>query len=154
LLEDSVADNIVLASLPRLARRGMRRKHAERELARHQTRALSIRATSIEQQTLLLSGGNQQKVVLAKWLAREPKVLILDEPTRGIDVGAKSEIYALIFELAARGVGILLISSELEELIGACDRVIVMHEGAIQGELPRDQLTEQNILALAVGSQT
>jgi L-arabinose transport system ATP-binding protein len=97
-----------------------------------------------------LSGGNQQKVVLARWLARSPKLLILDEPTRGIDVGAKSEIYKLIDDLAARGIAILLISSEMPELIGLADRTLVMAEGRIQAELKGDEITEDEILKYAM----
>jgi ribose transport system ATP-binding protein len=98
-----------------------------------------------------LSGGNQQKVVLAKWLAMGPKVIIFDEPTRGIDVGAKSEIYRLMRGLADAGVAVLMISSDMEEVIGVSDRIAVMHEGRISGMLGRDQFSEENILSLAVG---
>ena len=98
-----------------------------------------------------LSGGNQQKVVLAKWLALKPKVLIFDEPTRGIDVGAKAEIYELMRKLAENGVAIIMISSDMEEILGVSDRVAVMHEGAITGILERDQCSEENIMRLAVG---
>jgi ribose transport system ATP-binding protein len=98
-----------------------------------------------------LSGGNQQKVVLGKWLAMEPEILLLDEPTRGIDVGAKREIYNLMEELAAKGVAILFVSSEMEEILGMSDRAMVMHEGRITGELLRDQLTEEAIMQLATG---
>lgn len=98
-----------------------------------------------------LSGGNQQKVVLAKWLAMSPRVMIFDEPTRGIDVGAKSEIYRFMRALADAGVAVLMISSDMEEVIGVSDRVAVMHEGAISGILARDQATEENILTLAIG---
>ena len=98
-----------------------------------------------------LSGGNQQKVVLAKWLAMQPRVLIFDEPTRGIDVGAKGEIYALMRDLADRGVAIIMISSDMEEVIGVSDRILVMHEGAISGHLDRNDFSEHNILRLAVG---
>jgi len=111
---------------------------------------LAIKTPSLDQQVSKLSGGNQQKVVLARWLARQLKVLILDEPTRGIDIGAKVEIYQLIADLAAGGIGILLISSEMPELIGLADRVLVMAEGRITGELPAEQLNEQAILALSM----
>ena len=100
-----------------------------------------------------MSGGNQQKVVLAKWLSMDPKVIIFDEPTRGIDVGSKSEIYGLMRALADRGVAILMISSDMEEVIGVSDRVAVMHEGAITGILGRDEMTEANIMRLAVGNR-
>ncbi len=98
-----------------------------------------------------LSGGNQQKVVLAKWLAMQPRALIFDEPTRGIDVGAKGEIYTLMRQLADGGVAIIMISSDMEEVIGVSDRIVVMHEGGISGHLERDRFSERNILRLAVG---
>ena len=98
-----------------------------------------------------MSGGNQQKVVIGKWLALEPKILLMDEPTRGIDIGAKEEIYRLMEKLAADGVAILFVSSELEEIIGMSDRTLVMHEGQITGELDRSELTEQSIMNLATG---
>ena len=101
-----------------------------------------------------LSGGNQQKVVLAKWLALKPRVLLLDEPTRGVDSGAKREIYELIEQLAEAGVAILFVSSELGEIIGMSDRVLVMHQGAIRGQLTRQQLTEEAIMHAATGATT
>ena len=113
-------------------------------------RQLHVKAPSIEVRTATLSGGNQQKVVLAKWLALGPRVLIVDEPTRGIDVGAKAEIYGLLRELAAEGVSILMISSDMEEVLHVSDRVAVMHEGRITGILERQDCTEQRIMTLAV----
>jgi ribose transport system ATP-binding protein len=101
-----------------------------------------------------LSGGNQQKVVLGKWLSLKPKVLLLDEPTRGIDVGAKQEIYQLMDQLASQGIAVLFVSSEMEEIIGMSDRVLVMHEGRITGELPAGQLSEEAIMNLATGHQS
>lgn len=112
---------------------------------------LHIKTPSKKQIVQLLSGGNQQKVVLGKWLALKPKVLLLDEPTRGIDVGAKEEIYHLMDKLAAEGLAVLFVSSELEEILGLSDRALVMHEGRISGELPRDQLTEESLMQLATG---
>ena len=100
-----------------------------------------------------LSGGNQQKVVLSRWLALEPRVLIFDEPTRGIDVGAKAEIYRLMRDLAERGVAIIMISSDMEEVLGVSDRVAVMHEGAITGVLDRSQLSEEAVMSLCVGKR-
>ena len=114
-------------------------------------RWLAVRTTDAEKTVGLLSGGNQQKVVLAKWLARSPKLLILDEPTRGVDVGAKADIYALMDQLAGQGTAILMISSDLEEIMGVSDRVLVMHEQRLAGELPREQLSEQAIMHMATG---
>ncbi|MBI4582808.1 MAG: sugar ABC transporter ATP-binding protein [Planctomycetes bacterium] len=151
VLEASLAVNISFAVLPKLGRWGLLNRTAESALARRQVRSLFIRAAGLQQKVLELSGGNQQKVVLAKWLSMEPAVLILDEPTRGIDVGAKSELYNLIFDLAGRGVGLLVISSEMEEILAISDRVLVMHEGGLQGELAAGEITEENIMNLAVG---
>jgi ABC-type sugar transport system ATPase subunit len=114
---------------------------------------LRIRTPSQEQQVQYLSGGNQQKVVLARWLALRPKVLLLDEPTRGIDVGAKAEIYALMNELARRGVGILMISSELPEILGMSDRVLVVREGTIVGQFTRAEATQEAVIHLAAGGR-
>ena len=112
---------------------------------------LDIRSPDVSMPAGHLSGGNQQKVVLAKWLSMKPRMLIFDEPTRGVDVGAKNEIYRLLRTLADDGVGVLIISSDMEEVIGVSDLVVVMHEGAITGSLARSQLSEQSILSLAVG---
>jgi ribose transport system ATP-binding protein len=117
-------------------------------------RALSVKTPGLGQEVGLLSGGNQQKVVLGKWLARRPRLLILDEPTRGIDVGAKGEIYALMDRLAQEGVALLMISSDLEEVLHVSDRVLVMHQGRLAGELPRERLTEQAVMHLATGGST
>jgi ABC-type sugar transport system ATPase subunit len=123
---------------------------AERELADRYVRDLRIKTPSSEQMTLNLSGGNQQKVVLAKWLACQVDILILDEPTRGIDVGSKQEIYLLMTRLAAEGVGIVLISSELPEIVGLCDRVLVMRGGRVVGTFLRPA-SQEEILSCAVG---
>jgi energy-coupling factor transporter ATP-binding protein EcfA2 len=133
-----------------------RRHHqaSETATAERQRRSLDIRTPSVANEAAALSGGNQQKVVLAKWLSMQPAVMIFDEPTRGIDVGAKSEIYALMRALADGGVAILMISSDMEEVIGVSDRVAVMCEGAISGFLERTRFSEQNILQLAVGNRT
>jgi L-arabinose transport system ATP-binding protein len=114
---------------------------------------LRVRTPSLEQEVGKLSGGNQQKVVLARWLAARPKVLILDEPTRGIDVGAKAEIYRLVDDLANQGLGIMFISSELPELLGLADRIYVMQNGRITGELSRAEASEEAVLALAMADQ-
>ena len=115
--------------------------------------ALNIRSPSPETLVVNLSGGNQQKVVLAKWLVMSPKVMILDEPTRGVDVGAKAEIYRLMRSLAGQGTVILMISSDMEEILNVSDRVAVMHEGEISGALERADCTEENIMQLAVGKR-
>ena len=109
-----------------------------------------VKCHSVHQSTATLSGGNQQKVVLAKWLATSPEILFLDEPTRGIDVGAKSEIYHLMRGLADSGKSIIMISSEMPELIGMCDRILVMKDGRINGELERNQFSQEKVLELAV----
>jgi ribose transport system ATP-binding protein len=147
----SVKNNISLGSLNQLSWLRLVARQRERELARSMCERLGIRTPGIEQTVGLLSGGNQQKVVLAKWLARTPRLLILDEPTRGVDVGAKAEIHALMDQLAGQGVGILMISSDLEEILGMSDRVLVLHEGRLAGALPRDQMTEEAIMHLATG---
>jgi ABC-type sugar transport system ATPase subunit len=152
VLGRSVRDNIVLPVVRRLSRLGVVRRSDERALAQSKVAELRIRTQSIEQLTLHLSGGNQQKVVLAKWLACDVDVLFLDEPTRGIDVGAKQEIYALINRLAAEGMGIVMISSELPEIVGLSDRVLVMRGGRIAGEFSRANATQENLLACAMGA--
>ena len=149
-LEQSVRDNISLVMLGQLRRFRFIRAAAERRLASQFTDRLRVRTPSLDQLVKNLSGGNQQKVVLARWLARRPKVLILDEPTRGIDVGAKAEIYRIIADLASDGVALLVISSELPEVLGLADRVLVMKDGRIAGELGRAEATEEKILALAI----
>jgi len=147
----SVATNISLATLPAVSPGGVVRHRLRAALARRFVRDLRIRTPNIAFRTRNLSGGNQQKVVLAKWLASDPRVLIFDEPTRGIDVGAKVEVYHLMTDLARRGVGILLISSELPEVLGMSDRVLVMHEGRIVADLPRTEATQERVIAHASG---
>ena len=151
VLDLSVRDNITLTDVSVFARLGIISQLREETVAAAQARKLDIRTPGTSAKAGILSGGNQQKVVLAKWLSMAPRLLIFDEPTRGIDVGAKSEIYRLMRELSDRGVGILMISSDMEEVIGVSDRVAVMHEGRIAGLLGRAELSEQSILSLAVG---
>jgi ribose transport system ATP-binding protein len=146
-----VRANITLASLRRYSRWGMVRRSAEAAVAESQRNALAIKTPTVETPVAALSGGNQQKVVLAKWLSMEPRVIFFDEPTRGIDVGAKAEIYRLMRVLADRGVVVIMISSDMEEILHVSDRVAVMHEGRITGILARTDCTEENILHLAVG---
>ncbi len=152
ILEMAVRENISLAALDRHQTASLIRRDEEVKLARQLTEQLRIRTPSVEQEVQYLSGGNQQKVILAKWLSLRPRVLVLDEPTRGLDVGAKREIYGLMEELAKEGVAILMISSELQEILGMSDRVLVMHEGRLAGELPRERLSEESIMHLATGA--
>jgi ribose transport system ATP-binding protein len=151
LLDMPIQQNISLPNLAAHARRFIVSREKEANTAGIQREKLNIKAASMMTLTGLLSGGNQQKVVLAKWLAMTPKVMILDEPTRGIDIGAKSEIYRLMRALAKSGVAVLMISSDMEEVIGVSDRIAVMHQGGISGFLTRDQFSEENILLLAIG---
>jgi len=151
VVEFSIRENVTLPALERYVVNGLVSTAQEREAADRICRALNVKAPSIETKTANLSGGNQQKVVLAKWLALDPKVLIVDEPTRGIDVGAKAEIYALLRGLADAGVAILMISSDMEEVLNQSDRIAVMHEGRITGILDRASATEERVMKLAVG---
>ena len=148
-----INENVSLASHEVVSRRGILDKNKEIVCAESYAKRLSIRCSSIKQKTMNLSGGNQQKVVLAKWLMTRPEVLILDEPTRGIDVGAKVEIYNIMNELIDEGVCIIMISSELPEVLGMSDRILVMHEGRISGELRQEEATQERIMAYATGSR-
>jgi len=150
VLQLSVAENITLTSLDEISRFGVLDLGGEREQARTIVDRLNIRAASLDQIAVDLSGGNQQKVVLARWIAARCRVLLFDEPTRGIDVGAKVEIYELIGELVEQGVAVLLISSDMPELLGLSDRIAVMHEGSLQGILPRAEATQERIMELAL----
>jgi ribose transport system ATP-binding protein len=151
ILESSVGFNLALPNLDRLSSASWVHRGAEGELHQQMIDRLRIKTPSASQTSGFLSGGNQQKIVFGKWLARGPKVLILDEPTRGVDVGAKAEIYALIDELCGQGVAVWMISSDMEELLGLSDRIVVVHEGHIAGELARDQFREETIMTLATG---
>jgi ribose transport system ATP-binding protein len=153
VLSSNVGFNVSLPNLDSLSQASLVSGSRERELIQEMIARLKIKTPSAEQTVGVLSGGNQQKVVFGKWLARNPRVLILDEPTRGVDVGAKAEIYSLIDQLAASGVAIWMITSDLEELLGMSDRVVVMHEGRLAGELRRDHLTEESVMMLATGSE-
>lgn len=153
MLEMAIRENLSLAALRSHARSGMFVDRGyERQLAIDMIGSLSIKTPSDRQLAHLLSGGNQQKVVLGKWLALKPRLLLLDEPTRGVDIGAKQEIYRLMEELAESGVAVLFVSSEMSEIIGMSDRALVMHEGRLTGELNRDELTEETIMQLATGT--
>ncbi|MFE2875930.1 sugar ABC transporter ATP-binding protein [Streptomyces roseus] len=149
-LHRSVRDNTSLVSLDRMRRWRFVRSRREKAAAQDFSDRLRVRTPSIEHEVRKLSGGNQQKVVLARWLLRKPTVLILDEPTRGIDIGAKAEIYRIIADLAREGVALLVISSELPEVLGLADRVVVMQNGRITGELSRSEATEEAVLNLAM----
>jgi ribose transport system ATP-binding protein len=152
LLDFPITDNVSLPDLPAYANFALVSRRRETANAEVQRRRLSIRAPSVATPVLSLSGGNQQKVVLAKWLSMKPRVMIFDEPTRGVDVGAKKEIYEMLRGLADAGVAVLMISSDMEEVIGVSDRIAVMHEGSIGGFLDRQDFSEHNVLRLAVGS--
>jgi len=151
ILSDSVKRNISLPILGMLSRLGLVSGRREKAKAQEMSDKMRVRTPSVNQEVGLLSGGNQQKVVLGKWLARSPRLLILDEPTRGIDVGAKSEIYSLMDQLAGQGVAILMITSDLEEALGMSDRVLVLHESQLAGDVPRSGLSEEAIMQLATG---
>jgi ribose transport system ATP-binding protein len=149
----AVRENVTLANLEAVAPGGFIQPRREREAAQKYIQDLMIRTPSGEQTVRNLSGGNQQKVVLAKWLFTDSRLLIFDEPTRGIDVGSKVEIYQLMNALTAQGVGILMITSELPELLGMSDRILVMHEGRLAGELPRAEATQERVMHLATGGE-
>ena len=151
VLKRSVAANLALPQLPRLARSGVVSRAGEQALASRWIRELRIKTPDAGTQVVALSGGNQQKVVLGKWLAAGADVLIVDEPTRGIDVGAKQEIYVLLDRLAAGGAGIIMISSELPEVLGMSDRILVMHQGRVQSMVDADVATQESVLHAALG---
>ena len=153
VVEMTVRENISLPSLENFSSFGLINRQHERKIATEQVASLKVKTPTTETRVLNLSGGNQQKVVLGKWLAMTPKVMILDEPTRGIDVGAKAEIYRLMRELADRGAVILMISSDMEEILNVSDRIAVMHEGEISGVLERADCNEENVMQLAVGKK-
>jgi len=150
----SVAQNTTLSCLPRIERFGLLQRKQERELVGHYVDRLHVKTPSIDERIVNLSGGNQQKVVLAKWLATEPKVLLLDEPTRGIDINTKKEIYALIDELAQSGLGVVLVSSELPEILGIADRILVLCEGRKTAEFTRADATEEKLVKAALPGGT
>jgi ribose transport system ATP-binding protein len=153
--ELSVRENIVLAAMPRLAKGGIVTRRQQDRIVDTFMKRLRIKAAGPEQRVSELSGGNQQKVLLARWLCLNPRLLLLDEPTRGIDVGAKAEVQALIDELARDGLAVVLISSDLEELVEGADRVVVLRAGAVVGELTGDDVSEQGIMtALATGDSS
>jgi rhamnose transport system ATP-binding protein len=151
VMDMSVQQNVALASLRRLRKHGLIRAKSERALAADWAVRLKIKYAKLTDPVAMLSGGNQQKVVLAKWLGRKPAVLIVDEPTRGIDVATKAEVHHLLAGLAKSGVGVLMISSELPEVLGVSDRILVMREGALVAEFSHDEASEEAIMSAAMG---
>jgi rhamnose transport system ATP-binding protein len=151
IMNFSIASNVTLPILQQVSRLGLIEPRKERKIAGDYSRQLSVRSAGMEQLVNALSGGNQQKVVLSKWLATNPSVLILDEPTRGIDVGAKAEVHRIISDLATRGLAIILISSELPEVLAMADRVIVLHEGHVTGTFARSEATQERVMFAATG---
>ncbi len=149
----SIRDNMVSANLDAVSNGMILDDRKEDALAETYVKQLSVKIPGIEYPISSLSGGNQQKCLIGKWLSIHPKVIIMDEPTRGIDVGAKSEIHNLLRKLAEEGIGVIIISSELPEVIGVSDRVVVIHEGSLSGVLEKDDITEENIMLLASGEQ-
>jgi len=153
ILEMAVEVNITLAGLKNYQKMKLIRFDQVRSVAKNMIGQLKIRTPSIDQEMQLLSGGNQQKVVLAKWLSLKPRILLLDEPTRGLDVVSKEEIYSLMEKLVSEGVGILMASSEMQEVLGVADRILVMHEGRISGELNQEQFSEEVVVNLTTGGK-
>ncbi|QQZ11324.1 sugar ABC transporter ATP-binding protein [Heyndrickxia vini] len=153
ILDFSIRDNIVLPSLKSFAPKGLIKEKNEQDFVDMLIKRLTVKTESAAATVGSLSGGNQQKVVIAKWVGIGPKVLIMDEPTRGVDVGAKREIYDLMNELTSRGVAIIMVSSELPEILGMSDRILVVHEGRISGELLKEEATQESIMTLATGGQ-
>jgi rhamnose transport system ATP-binding protein len=151
VLDFSIAANITLPIVRRLSRLLVLDRGRERDLATDYSKQLQVRSTGVRQRVSGLSGGNQQKVVIAKWLATKPTVLLLDEPTHGVDIGAKAEVHRIISQLALQGMAIVLISSELPELMGMADRVLVLHEGRVAAGFGRDELSQERIMAAATG---
>ncbi|HWG25060.1 sugar ABC transporter ATP-binding protein [Actinospica sp.] len=151
VMQMTIERNIGLSGLRATSRAGLMSRRAERDRALDWATKLQVKYARLGDLVDTLSGGNQQKVVLAKWLATKPSVLIVDEPTRGIDVGTKAEVHRLLSDLAAEGVAVLMISSDLPEILGMADRVLVMHEGRIAAEIPRSEATEQSVMAAATG---
>jgi len=147
----SVEDNMITVTVNQYTKAGFLQQRKIREDCQRLAEQLAIKTPSLQQLIKYLSGGNQQKALIARWLLHNPDILFLDEPTRGIDVGAKAEIYNLIFDLAKKGKAIVVVSSEMPEILGLSDRIIVMHEGRKTGELTREEATQERIMQLATG---
>ena len=150
ILSRSVRENVTVPILKRISKHGVINKKQENAIANDAVEKYNIKTHSIEKVVMQLSGGNQQKTILGRWLSSEPRILILDEPTKGIDVGAKAEIYQMVCDLAKEGIGVIFISSELTEVLNVADNIIVMREGSITGKLPRAEVSEEAVLALAM----
>jgi ABC-type sugar transport system ATPase subunit len=153
LLGMDIMNNIAISSMGLVSRLAFINNRKRDHLAQDMSAKLQVKSTGIRQVVMFLSGGNQQKVVFAKWLASNPKVLMLDDPTRGVDVGAKHEMYGLIRELANQGIGIIFISSEMPEVVGVSDRVLVMRNGRIVSEVREEAITENNLMLIATGKK-
>jgi rhamnose transport system ATP-binding protein len=151
VMDESIERNIVLASLARVRRHGLIAKGLSHDLAADWTARLQVKYNRLADPASTLSGGNQQKVVLAKWLSRRPALIIVDEPTRGIDIGTKAEVHRLLMDLAGEGVAVMVISSELPELLLLSDRILVIREGRLVHEFPREVATEESVIAAAAG---
>ncbi|MFW6184845.1 MAG: ATP-binding cassette domain-containing protein, partial [Chloroflexota bacterium] len=154
VLPMSIAANISLPILSRFATAGWLHRREEKDAAARAAQRLEVKSAGIQQEARELSGGNQQKVVLTKWLETDPRILILDEPTRGIDVGTKTAVHRLMRELSRQGVGILMISSELPEILGMSDRILVMREGRISGEFTHEEATQEKLMSVATSADT
>ena len=153
VLPMTVRENIVMVAVDKILKNGLISRKKEIQNANHYIDALNIKTPSVEQKVTFLSGGNQQKVVLSKWLLSDSEIIIMDEPTRGIDVGAKKEIYDIINDLVAQGKGVIVISSENDEVMGISDRIIVMCEGRISGELKKEQFSQEKLGALSINEK-
>lgn len=153
MLEKSIMENISLANLGKISKNGVIQKKSEQDLVKRGIDELKIKCFGPQHECDNLSGGNQQKVVFAKWIYTDPKVLILDEPTRGVDIGAKKEIYNIINELAAKGVAIIMVSSELPEVLGMSDRIMVVSEGKVTGIIDKEDANQENVMILATGGE-
>ncbi|MBC7189409.1 sugar ABC transporter ATP-binding protein, partial [Candidatus Aerophobetes bacterium] len=151
ILKMCVRENVSISKLDRISKLGVIDKEIEKREVLSYIEKLNIKTPTMEQEVVNLSGGNQQKVILARWLTLNPKILIMDEPTRGIDVGTKAEIHSLIRQLANQGTGIILISSELPEILNLSDRIIVVCKGSISAELSREEATQEKIMMYAAG---
>jgi ABC-type sugar transport system ATPase subunit len=150
ILPFTVGDNLTLASLQRISLRGILQRPRQRELAQKMVDSLDIKTRNLRTLTSTLSGGNQQKVVIGNWLNTEPDILLMDEPTRGIDIQAKEQIFRLVRDLASRGIGVLFISSEIEEVLDVADRILIMRQGHITGEAEPEDLDVEGLMTLVM----